>query len=45
MDCLNQGKMLVNEQNPTAESIRNIVLDILGAPQTQKKEGWFKKLF
>lgn len=45
MDCLNQGKMLVNEQNATADSIRNIMLDILGAPQTQEKTGWFKKLF
>jgi pilus assembly protein CpaE len=45
MDCLNQGKTLVNEENAIARSIRGIMLDILGIPKPQEKMGWFKKLF
>ena len=45
MEFLNQGKTMVNEENVIAESIRNIMFDILGARQVPKKEGWFKKLF
>jgi pilus assembly protein CpaE len=45
MDFLNRGEMMVNEKNPVAQSIRNIMLDILGARQNEEKSGWFNKLF
>lgn len=45
MEFLNQGKLMVNAENPIAESIRSIMFDILGTRQTKEKVGWFKKLF
>lgn len=45
MEFLNQGKVMVNEKNSLAESIRNIMFDVLGMRQTKEKEGWFRKLF
>ncbi|MBA3813215.1 MAG: AAA family ATPase [Alphaproteobacteria bacterium] len=45
LEFLNQGKTMENTNNPLAESIREIMLDILGTRKAEKKEGWFKKLF
>lgn len=44
VDFLNQGKVMVNEKNPVAQSIRNIMYDILGVRQVEEKPSWFKKL-
>jgi len=45
IEFLNQGKTMENEKNRIANSIRNIMFDILGTPQVQQKKSWFKKLF
>jgi len=45
MEFMDQGKMMVNAENLLADSIRNVMFDILGARQTKEKVGWFKKLF
>lgn len=45
IESLNHGKVMVNEQNVIAESLRNIILDILGIRQIKEKKGWFKNLF
>ena len=45
LESLNQGKVLVNEKSPIAESIRSIMFDVLGSRPTTEKVGWFKKLF
>lgn len=45
MESLNQGKTMVNQQNPVALSLRNIMFDILGMRKVQEKTGWFKTLF
>lgn len=44
-ESINQGKVLVNEKNPIADSIRNLMFDILGARQITEKVGWFRKFF
>jgi Flp pilus assembly CpaE family ATPase len=45
MEFTNQGKMMENEKNPTAQSIREIMDDILGMRPKTEKKSWFGKLF
>lgn len=45
MEFINQGKVMVNENNALSNSIREIMFDILGVRKTKQEVGWFKKLF
>lgn len=45
LEFLNQGKVMVNENNALSKPIREIMFDILGVRHTTEPTGWFKKLF
>jgi len=45
LECVNQGKTLVDEDNSLAQSIRKIVDDVLGIRETEEKLGTLGSFF
>lgn len=45
MECVNQGKTLLGEDNALAQSVREIVNDVLGIRKVEKKSGGLGNFF